>query len=106
MNNSFKSYLSLFVFQYNRSQQMCYNNVYSFLQASHQESEPSRPVHLCNLLSYNCIGLEESETLFNRDDALLYIAYVMLIWAAPIPADRWHCNVWPYLTPWVDLHAP
>ena len=29
-----------------------------------------------------------SETLYNRDDALLYIAYVMLIWAAPIPADR------------------
>ena len=31
------------------------------------------------------------ETLYHRDDALLYIAYVMLIWAAPIPADRWHC---------------
>ena len=29
------------------------------------------------------------ETLYHRDDALLYIAYVMLIWAAPIPADRW-----------------
>ena len=28
------------------------------------------------------------ETLYHRDDALLYIAYVMLIWAAPIPADR------------------
>ena len=23
-----------------------------------------------------------------RDNALVYIAYVMLIWAAPIPADR------------------
>ena len=32
------------------------------------------------------------ETLYHRDDALLYIAYVMLIWAAPIPADRWHCH--------------
>ena len=21
--------------------------------------------------------------------------YVMLIWAAPIPADRWHCSLWP-----------
>ena len=34
------------------------------------------------------------ETLYHRDDALLYIAYVMLIWAAPIPADRWHCSLW------------
>ena len=33
--------------------------------------------------------------LYQRDDALLYIAYVMLIWAAPIPADRWHCSLWP-----------
>ena len=32
------------------------------------------------------------ETLYDRDDALLYIAYVMLIWAVPIPADRWHCS--------------
>ena len=29
------------------------------------------------------------------DDALLYIAYVMLIWAAPIPANRWRCSLWP-----------
>ena len=36
-----------------------------------------------------------SETLYHRDDALLYMAYVMLIWAAPIPADRWHCSLWP-----------
>ena len=36
-----------------------------------------------------------SETLYHRDDALLYIAYVMLIWAEPIPTDRWHCNLWP-----------
>ena len=35
------------------------------------------------------------ETLYHRDDALLYIAYVILIWAAPIPADRWHCSLWP-----------
>ena len=34
-----------------------------------------------------------SETLYHRDDADLYIAYVMLIWAAPIPADRWHCSL-------------
>ena len=33
------------------------------------------------------------ETLYHRDDALLYIAYVMLIWAAPIPADRWHSSL-------------
>ena len=32
--------------------------------------------------------------LHHRDDALLYIAYVKLIWAAPIPADRWHCSLW------------
>ena len=36
-----------------------------------------------------------SETLYHRDDALLYIAYVMLIWTALIPADRWHCSLWP-----------
>ena len=36
-----------------------------------------------------------AETLNHRDDSLLYIAYVMLIWAAPIPADRWHCSLWP-----------
>ena len=40
-------------------------------------------------------GPQWSETLYHRDDALLYIAYVMLIWAAPIPADRWHCSLWP-----------
>ena len=28
------------------------------------------------------------DTLYHRDDALLYIAYVVLIWATPIPADR------------------
>ena len=22
-------------------------------------------------------------------------SYTMLIWAAPIPADRWHCSLWP-----------
>ena len=38
-----------------------------------------------------------SETLYHRDDALLYIyiAYVTLIWTAHIPADRWHCSLWP-----------
>ena len=36
-----------------------------------------------------------AETLYHRDDALLYIAYVMLICAPPIPADRWHCSLWP-----------
>ena len=40
-------------------------------------------------------NIEISETLYHRDDALLNIAYVMLIWAAPIPADRWHCSLWP-----------
>ena len=39
------------------------------------------------------LGVEQqaciaTETLYYRDDALMYIAYVMLIWAAPIPADR------------------
>ena len=45
------------------------------------------------------------ETLYHRDDALLYVAYVMLIWAAHIPADRWQCSLWPQLTPWVDWHT-
>ena len=47
-----------------------------------------------------CLGVlpaicTKSETLYHRDDALLYIAYVMLILAAPIPADRWHSSLWP-----------
>ena len=46
-----------------------------------------------------CMWSEEvrtqSETLYHRDDALLYVAYVTLIWAVPIPADRWHCSLWP-----------
>ena len=40
-------------------------------------------------------GYTLPETLYHRDDALLYIASVMLTWAAPIPADRWHCSLWP-----------
>ena len=40
-------------------------------------------------------GGVRSETLYHRDNALLYIASVMLIWPAPIPADRWHCSLWP-----------
>ena len=39
--------------------------------------------------------LTKAETLYHIDNALLYIAYVMLILAAPIPADRWHCSLWP-----------
>ena len=45
--------------------------------------------------SQNALVCTGAETLYHRDDALLYIAYVMLIWAAPIPADRWHCSLWP-----------
>ena len=37
---------------------------------------------------HRCTVCRLPETLYHRDDALLYIAYVMLIWAAPIPADR------------------
>ena len=40
------------------------------------------------------VQYDRLETLYHRDDALLYIAYVMLIWTAPIPADRWHCSPW------------
>ena len=43
----------------------------------------------------NIIFNAKPDTLYHRDDALLYIAYVMLIWAAPIPADRWQCSLWP-----------
>ena len=35
------------------------------------------------------------ETLYHRDNALLYIAYVMLIWGVSILADRWHYSLWP-----------
>ena len=48
---------------------------------------------------YSCLQVASRnaipETLYHGDDALPYIAYVMLIWAAPIPADRWHCSLWP-----------
>ena len=43
--------------------------------------------HTETMLRAQFIGVS-SETLYHRDDTLLYIAYVMLIWAAPIPADR------------------
>ena len=36
----------------------------------------------------HCYVLSLIRDLIYGDDALLYIAYVMLIWAAPIPADR------------------
>ena len=35
------------------------------------------------------------ETVYQGDCALLYIPYVILIWAAPIPAIRWHCSLRP-----------
>ena len=52
-------------------------------------------VPTCSSLDLQDPSRARSETLYHRDDALLYIAYVMLIWAAPIPADRWHCSLWP-----------
>ena len=64
------------------------------------------PQHYYGDFVRDCGSISPTETLYHRDDALLYIAYVMLIWAAPIPADRWHCSLWPYLTPWIDWHAP
>ena len=54
----------------------------------------SQKASMSNETDYRMSG-GQSETLYHRDDALLYIAYVMLIWAAPIPADRWHCSLWP-----------
>ena len=33
--------------------------------------------------------------LISERRCTLYIAYVMLIWAAPIPSDRWGCSLWP-----------
>ena len=41
-----------------------------------------------------CVLFDHSRDLILGDDALLYIAYgyVMLIWAAPIPATRCHCS--------------
>ena len=49
-----------------------------------------------SVLSTTCSGLwVYSETLYQIENTLLYIANVMLIWAAPIPADRWHCSLWP-----------
>ena len=50
------------------------------------------PLAVC---TFETRALATSETLYHGDGALLYIAYVMLIWAAPVPADRWHCSLWP-----------
>ena len=55
------------------------------------DSDLTLPVCLCVCLYGHIHGRD----LYHRDDALLYIAYVMLIWVAPIPADRCHCSLWP-----------
>ena len=57
--------------------------------ASHVGSATGQTDRL--VISENEVGT----LLYHRDIALLYIAYVMRIWAAPIPADRWHCSLWP-----------
>ena len=51
--------------------------------------------HWANILERPPLSITRDLLLYHRDDALVYIAYVMLIWAAPIPADRWHCSLWP-----------
>ena len=57
------------------------------------EKRRGQPREFWSLIS--TIDVSTPETLYHRGDALLYIAYVMLIWAAPIPDDRWHCSLWP-----------
>ena len=42
--------------------------------------------------------------LILRDDALLYVAYVMLIWAPLIPATRWSCRRPPADSTALQLH--
>ena len=69
-------------------------------------AQPDSRLFIFDRLCYTVGGYIATKTLYHRDGALLYIAYVMLIWAAPIPADRWHCSLWPWLTHWVDWHAP
>ena len=50
-------------------------------------------------LAYRWLALSDpdrlvtAETMYEGDHALLYIAYVMLIWATLIPATRWHCSM-------------
>ena len=39
------------------------------------------------------MSLYYTSDLILGDDALLYTAYVMLTWAAPIRAARWHCSL-------------
>ena len=53
-----------------------------------------------------CVCVCVCRDLILGNDAHPYIAYVMLIGAAPIPATRWHCSLQPKLTPWADWHAP
>ena len=59
-------------------------------------SKSTRPAHLTTpTLPAPTSDTPKPETLYRRDGALLYIAFAMLIWAAPIPAVRWHCSLWP-----------
>ena len=58
------------------------------------------PLHMYYNYSVSCRGRAgvasgRGRDLILGDDVLLYIAYVMLIWAAPIPATRCHCSLWP-----------
>ena len=62
----------------------------TFTDLSH--ASPHRLLEACTPLVTHCPHALP-ETLYHRDDAPPYIAYVMLIWAAPIPADRWHCSL-------------
>ena len=47
--------------------------------------------NLVDMVDYLTVSM--SRDLVLGDDALLYIAYVMPIWAEPIPATRCHCSL-------------
>ena len=43
-----------------------------------------------------CTFLREVHPVSAQNKSLISdTAYVMLIWAAPIPGDRWHYSLWP-----------
>ena len=67
----------------------------AFLKIDRRHGDPPSRAPILDGLDGTGGSTFGTETLYHRDDALLYIAYVMLIWAAPIPADRWHCSLWP-----------
>ena len=74
---------------------VCINYMYKPIPLKYFQNQFKCKANPRRILDTVRVTLPITETLYHRDDALLCIAYVVLIWAALIPADRWHCSLWP-----------